>query len=353
MISSSLAESIRKLGDAGPISVMPDYFVDRFVRIESIDDLFAAVRKKSAEGGGGSIRRVNQSEVKGGNAVNLAYALAKFGAEVNLFGIASGLPAETLLATFRNLPNVHIELIDGKAGFTIALEFFEHGRHANVMISDAGDLAAFDGTSISQHSWQLVSKSKMVCVLNWAANRKGNDLLERVFSFARRQRLLTFFDPADVTELADLLPDLRERVLKKNMVDFISINDNEARIICKTLFGFTLPQDYGEDDLKRAVRLLSNESKAIVDLHTRTMSVSCIARDCTLVHCHKVQQRTVTGAGDVWDAADITGHMLGWDAKTRLEFANASAGLYVSRETAEPPTVDEALGFLEGHVTYY
>src|SRR5579875_2001529 len=122
-ISSLIKSSLQRLPSAGTVSVMPDYFVDRFVRIQSVEDLIKMVNKKSAESGGGSIRGISQLEVKGGNAVNLAYALGKFGAIVHLITIADSIPARALVAAFAEMPNVKLDIIRGKAGYTIALEF--------------------------------------------------------------------------------------------------------------------------------------------------------------------------------------------------------------------------------------
>ena len=79
----------------GKITVMIDYFVDRFVRINNLNELISLMKKKSSAGGG-SVRGINQTEVKGGNAVNIGYALGVFRANVNLVAIANSLPTEML-----------------------------------------------------------------------------------------------------------------------------------------------------------------------------------------------------------------------------------------------------------------
>jgi ribokinase len=348
-----MGSSLSALPNSGTISVLPDYFVDRFVEIQSIDDLITAIKRKSLEAGGGSLRGIPQSEVKGGNAVNLAYALGKFGARVNLLAIAEGLSAESLRSTFQPFPNVHLDTIKGKNGFTIALEFFEHGRHVNLMISDTGALAEFDGSSIPDNALSLISSAKIVSIVNWAANKKGNDLCSKVYSIAKQQGALTFFDPADVAELSHKIPELKTMVFDRGLIDYVSLNDNELRILCKTLSNYILPQNYSEGDLERGIKLFSDVSNARVDLHTRNMSLTCKSNDCFLVHCHKVNQKIVTGAGDVWDAADIVGHLLSWDSEWRLRFANAAAGLYVSREEPEPPSLEQVLNFIGMHDQFY
>ena len=58
------------------IVVMPDFFVDRIIKLRSITELFNCLAEK-ARVGGGSVRESNSTiDIKGGNAVNVAYCLA-------------------------------------------------------------------------------------------------------------------------------------------------------------------------------------------------------------------------------------------------------------------------------------
>ena len=349
----NIKRALQNLSDDGPIGVLPDYFVDRFIKIESIDDLVQKIKEKSMKSGGGSIRGIAQAEVKGGNAVNLAYALGTFGARVNLITIAESLSSESLRSTFAKLPNVDLEIVAGKNGYTVALEFVENSRHVNVMLSDTGDLKAFDGSLVSEQSWDKIAECKIIAVVNWAANSKGNDLCVRSFSKAKSKSRQTFFDPADVSELGRVIPLLKKQVFDRGLVDIISLNDSELRVMCNTLCSHVLPIDYSEADLVSAVKKMADTSGSIVDLHTRNMSVSANSSDATVAYCHRVSQNIVTGAGDVWDAGDLIGHLLKWDIMDRLRFANAAAGLYVSGQSAEPPSLDQILDFISKHRDYY
>ncbi|MDA4131392.1 MAG: hypothetical protein OK457_11530, partial [Thaumarchaeota archaeon] len=88
-----IRSAFEKAKTSGTVTVLPDYFVDRFLRLNSFKELASAITTKGIEGGGGSIRGTRQSEVKGGNAVNLAFALGSIGISVNLITIADSLPA--------------------------------------------------------------------------------------------------------------------------------------------------------------------------------------------------------------------------------------------------------------------
>jgi ribokinase len=242
------------------------------------------------------------------------------------------------------MKRIDVHIVDGKCGYTVALEYEEEGRHVNVMLSDTGDLRDFDGSKIAQ--WDAIADSKIVAVLNWAANGSGNKLCERVFSFAHERNTKTFFDPADVSEVTDRLPEFKSKILDSQLANILSLNDNETRSLCKSLCSYTLPESYSEADLRIAAVKISDISGATVDIHTRNFSVSCEnGKNCTTVPCHKVEQIIVTGAGDVWDSADLVGHLIESEPADRLSFANAAAGLYVSRLPAMPPTFAETLDF--------
>jgi len=338
--------SLAKVPNSGSITVLPDYFVDRFVRVDNFDELAKAIDGKGEEGGGGSIRGVRQSEVKGGNAVNLAYALASLGANANLITIANSLPAEMLRSTFRKFPKVKLDIIEGNPGFTVALEFKKKERIVNVMVSDTGDLKDFDSSKIQESHLKKIADSEFVGLVNWGSISKGSELTESIFSFAKKNGTKTFFDPADVSEKAEDLPELKKKVLDKGLIQYFSMNDNEARMMSKVLAGHRLPQNYSEKDLNKTIQVLADLTGERVDVHTHRFCISCYRKECTLVQCNHVEQKTITGAGDVWDAADLIGYMTDLDDEDRLTLANGAAGLYVSRDSAIPPTTPEVIEFL-------
>jgi len=349
-IESSLRDATR----SGTVSVLPDFFIDRFLRVSSFEDLAKLIKMKGMEGGGGSIRSgIRQHEVKGGNAVNLGYALGMFRVKVNLLAIANALAADTLSSVVKKTPSVNLSIIEGGAGYTVAFEFMENEKLVNVMVSDSGDLAEFDGSDLSIEQWELLEHSDFISVVNWAAMKRGNELTERVFSIARKKKIKTFFDPADVLELSHFLPEPKKRILDEKMIDYFSMNDNEARIIAKMLAGHSMSQDYSETELKKTAAVLSDLCRSRVDIHTVKMSVTSLDRDVVSRKCHVVNQKIITGAGDVWDAADIIGYMTGLDAEDRLYLSNGAAGLFVSRETAEPPTSEEVIRFLRKEAKNY
>lgn len=301
------------------IVVMHDFFIDRIVRVGSeIDLLFNTIREKILAGGG-SIRGLEQYEIKGGNAVNLAYALCMLDARCRLVTIADDYGSSLLTNTFSGMNNIEVITIKGKQGYTVSLEF--NGK-ANVMLSDVGDNAYFGYDRIKglEH---LFTNVACIAIVNWASNIKGNELASYVFN--RDSNALHFIDPADIgsrgKELVDMLGSCR--------VDVLSINENECRVLCNTLGLDMLPYNYSLDDVIRSCKSIASELDLSIDVHTPKYSVTSCKGEVSYAECFKVDARVLTGAGDAWDAGDIIGYICNFDSYSRLVFANACAALYV------------------------
>ena len=113
----------------------------------------------------------------------------------------------------------------------------------------------------------------------------------------------------------------------------------KLRIMSSVLFKHNLSRTYSSEDLKKTARILSEGIGATVDIHTRTLSVSAKDEEVISENCYHVKQETITGAGDVWAAADLAGYLTKLQDSDRLLFANAAAGLYVSHDSAETPSL--------------
>ena len=69
------------------IVVMHDFFLDRIIKLKSREGFIDTLTEKT-KFGGGSIRGIPTVDIKGGNAVNIAYCLARLGVKVTLFTIS-------------------------------------------------------------------------------------------------------------------------------------------------------------------------------------------------------------------------------------------------------------------------
>src|SRR5205809_7756598 len=84
-----------------------------------------------------------------------------------------------------------------------------------------------------------------------------------------------------------------------------------------------------------------------VDLHTPEFSATFVDGQRVRVPCAKIKPAKVTGAGDVWNAADIYAQGVGLGHKDRLIFANAAGEAYLEGRVIDPPTLGVVLGRVE------
>ena len=90
------------------IAVMPDFSMNRILTFNSQKQLLDALSEKSKHGGG-ALRGISATDVRGGNAINIAYCLAKLGAHIKLFTIADEIGSLTLNKIFSKFgDNVNI-----------------------------------------------------------------------------------------------------------------------------------------------------------------------------------------------------------------------------------------------------
>jgi ribokinase len=104
---------------------------------------------------------------------------------------------------------------------------------------------------------------------------------------------------------------------------------------------------FGPEEVKQASKTVAEKVGISIDLHTRAGSAWSNGRESVFVHAIKVEARTLTGAGDSWDAADMIGYLAGLDPRERLLFANCCSSLYVRDEKAEPPSMSKAFELVE------
>ena len=149
---------------------MHDFFVDRLVHIRSLPKMTGLMSKKAATGGGG-LHGVTQEEVRGGNAVNLAHALARLGLKTLLITHSDTIHEPLLRRTFEGL-KAEIRVKPMPAGLTVAFE-----EKVNVMLGDSRGASDFGPSNLDDSDWRALENSRVVCSVNWAANLRGTELL--------------------------------------------------------------------------------------------------------------------------------------------------------------------------------
>ncbi|HSD04473.1 MAG TPA: PfkB family carbohydrate kinase [Nitrosopumilaceae archaeon] len=332
-----MLEQLQNLNIVGSVVVLNDFFLDRIIKIQNIMTLYDLISKKSQLGG--SIRGIPQTDLKGGNATNIAYALARLGAPISLITVADKTNTHILQDTFAEFSNAALFTIDGTPGRTTSFEFSNNGRIVNIMLSDLGDNENFGPEKLGQKEQTAIQNADAIIVANWASNEKGTELSK--FVFEKSTKSLHFLDPADIQSRPD---EFKEAIseLAPNL-DSLSLNENECNILLKQ---HDLGSISGEDETKKLVSTLSEKISVVIDLHTSSGAFWSNGKETAFAKPFPTDVKFVTGAGDVWDAANILGYLSGLEPKERLLFANATASLYVGNPKGIPPTMQEVLSLV-------
>jgi sugar/nucleoside kinase (ribokinase family) len=308
------------------VAVLHDFFVDRLVHARSIGRLQKLVQSKADEGGGG-LHGIGQAEIRGGNAVNLAHALARLGVRTLIITHSDEAHRGLLTETFKGL-DAEVRVKPLRPGLTVALE----GR-VNVMLGDTRGASDFGPSTLDGRDWEALARARVVCSVNWAANRRGTELL-----LALRKRLgkekTIFFDPADFRDRLPQFRKLLKLVADKGLADWISMNQQEGAAAARLL-------GVESGSLGRACMELAKRLGVVFDLHAERESYTSEGTEVTRVAVKKAKARRLTGAGDVWDAGGIYGRLKRMEEKDRLNFANTAARLYLESAEPVPPTLSE------------
>ncbi len=332
--------------------ILPDFFVDHFVITDGLEKFIDGLRLL-AEQGGGNLVGTRHLIRRGGNSVNTASALLALGIRPILIvktdpqglGLLKGLVDPQL-----DLTHVHT---DGMLSATVSIEAEYQGRRVNIMVSDSGSVASFSFSDLKESDLECIRRAPLVALLCLNHNRMAPSLAHDLFSMVRSQsNAITFMDIGDPSGNPDIVRPLVEDVLRAGLVDILSMNENEAGWIARTL----APNDARWTDLVahperwlQAAEYISSEVDVQIDLHTHHFAASAKAGESVVVPSFNVVANVVCGAGDAWNAGDICGTILHLDTSERLTLANAVAALYVSSPQAIHPTIKEVLSFLSGN----
>jgi ribokinase len=327
------------------IVVMYDFSIDRIIKLKSIDELLNPLFEKTCFEDSAVKGIVPMVDIKGGNAINIAYCIAKLGLNVTLFTIADQMGSDILRRIFSQFGNkVRLCIANGRHGLTTVIEFpNEKGHKVNVMLSDLGDNSDFDSERIScQQYLDILANANVVAVVNWATNLKGSQLAE--YAFKMSPKALHFLAPADIKTRSKEFRDYLKEIAR--ILDILSINENECNSLAKAIgCGILLHEgSYNKDNVRCAAKIIASKTGIRnVDLHTRIGSAWSDGNESAFGPSFKREVKTMTGAGDSWDSADIVGYLAGLKAKERLLFSNMYASLYIGNPHSEPSTMEELL----------
>ncbi len=346
-----LLQILRTKPEPFRVVVMPDFFLDRLINLEWTVEAFSKNLNSVVDRKGGSIDGITQTELRGGNAVNTASALAKLGAQVTPI-ICTDHVGQQLIRYYLDEPNVdlsHIK-IHKYPSITTALELKTKNEKSNVMLRNIGSLSGFGPQHLSPADFEAIDNADYVCVFNWAGTKRfGTELAEKVFHRTKTKgKGKTYYDTADPTPNSRKIPELVKRVLQNRNLDILSVNENEATTYARELEKTGRSKTHQlENPVGKSARFLASKLQARIDLHTTKFSATFTKEKPTIAEAIKVQTLRVTGAGDAWNAGNILGDALELSDECRLALANAVAAYYVSNKMGRHPTLKRLTGFLE------
>ena len=335
------------------VVVMPDFFLDRLIRLDCNLETFFRKVGTVVERKGGSIDNVKQTEFRGGNAANTASALANLGVKVTPIICTDKLGARLLRLHFKRLKVdlSHVKVCK-KPSITTALEIKTESGKTNVMLRDVGSLADFSPELLDEHDFETLKMADYVCVFNWAGTRRfGTELAEKVFRYVKKNGSgKTYYDTADPTPNKEKIPNLVKRVLQNRNLDILSVNENEAICYAQQITSKSNMHEGStiEELAKASAKALASKISARVDLHTTCFSATLTKKECVVAPAFKVQVLRATGAGDAWNAGNILGDAFKLSDEGRLTLANAVAAYYISSLGGKHPTRKRLLRFCEG-----
>jgi len=345
--------AFNRISDGINVVVMPDFFQDRLITLKQAPQEFAAEIENVAKRKGGSIDDISQTDLRGGNAVNTASALAALGVKVTPILCTNELGLQQINFHLKPLgiDTSHVKVL-AKASLTTALEFEGAEGKVNVMLRDLGSLADFGPANLSDGDCDLIRNADYVCVFNWAGTRNhSTELAQNVFQMVKTKgKGKTYFDTADPTPNREKIIELVENVLKKRQVDILSLNENEA-ISYGTLLdeGITKPSVKVrlENLAMDAARILAQHLSARIDLHTTAFSATFAGKKEITVPAFKIRPLRATGAGDAWNAGNILGDGSDLSDEGRLTLANAVSACYLTDPHGLHPTREKLSMFIQ------
>ncbi|MEA3190360.1 MAG: hypothetical protein QOD77_942 [Thermoplasmata archaeon] len=307
------------------VVVLPDLYIDALAPLPAWGETGARLHEIAGRGGGNL--PIGPVHLKlGGNAANLALALARLGAQVELIAETDALGARLLQQAAKGTKLGTSRVRTGKrSSVTLGLECAD----ANVMLSHAGPLADFGPRRLQEEDWALMEEADAVAVVNWSQNAHGTPLLRTVADRLGRHGTFVYLDTGDPRHrAADAQQLVRPGPLWRGVGSF-GMNENELAAYAGT--------EAGRDPMGAAAEL-SERLGVRLDVHTRQWAASVGPDGAVTVPASATPGRRLTGAGDAWNAGNLAGQLLAVPDRDRLRLAHRVATKYVTSASGLPPT---------------
>jgi len=258
----------------------------------------------------------------GGSASNFAVAVAKLGEKAGILCcVGDDNAGEFLIRSFER-ENVDTSLIR-------VLEGVNTGRVFVILAKGEKYMIAFRGAN-RYLSADIITEEKLSSVTHVHVSGGRIEVAEKAFRVAKEAvNAATSYDPGSVNAKKGL--SYLERVI--SLTDILFLNTHELKYLLKG-------NDLGKlFSINPEIIIVIKKGSKGSEVMTSTGSESAAA--------FKVQVVDVTGAGDAFDAGFLVGYRRNLRLKECLIFANAVAGIKVTRRGARSsPTLSEVVEFL-------
>lgn len=256
--------------------------------------------------------------VPGGKGANQAVAMAKLGAEVEMFGCVGDDAAGASL--LKNLQDVGVEtkcvkVVDGEP---TGLAMITVGDNDNTIIVVAGTNDRVDIGYVNE-----VKDSLLECEIVLLQHEIPQETVEYVIALCADNGVKVVLNPGPARPV-------KQELLEK--VTYLTPNEHEAVI----LFG---------RDLSFEEMMKKYPEKLVITQGSRGVSTCLKSGEVILVPARKANVVDTTGAGDTLNGAFTVAVTEGRDISDALAFANTAAGLSTEKFGAQGgmPTYEEVM----------
>lgn len=272
---------------------------------------------------GETLPGVNLRYIPGGKGANQAVAMAKLGAQVEMFGCVGDDENGRKMAANLSANGVETGHIKVAAGVPTGIAIITVGDHDNTIIVVEGanglvDRAYIDSVKDVLLSYDMVALQHEIPL----------DTVHYVVNLCAEHGIPVLLNPAPA---AAVPMDIIEKVT------YLTPNEHEAVLI----FG----RERSTEELLKAY-----PEKLIITQGSRGVSVGLAGGEVLNVPARKVDVVDTTGAGDTLNGAFCVKAVQGCGIVEALQYANAASSLSIGKFGAQSgmPTAEELARLLEG-----
>ncbi|MCH1981516.1 ribokinase [Ruminococcus sp. OA3] len=256
--------------------------------------------------------------IPGGKGANQAVAMARLGADVEMFGcVGDDAAGENLVKNLENM-GVNTQHIKTVKGIPTGLAVITVGENDNTIIVVAGTNDCVDIDYINE-----IKDSLLECEIVLLQHEIPQNTVEYVAELCAANKVKVVLNPAPARPV-------RQDILEK--VTYLTPNEHEAVI----LFG----EDRSFEEL-----LKTYPEKLVITQGSRGVGACLKSGETILVPARKSKVVDTTGAGDTLNGAFTVAITEGRNMEESLRFANAAAGLSTEKFGAQGgmPTYEEVI----------